>query len=84
MLDEMDHTESWDYVKVSANQYADIRKHFNTRGFWTVSIIDDNDELVEHLGCVEEIDRDEDRMYFDYLIRREFFDKFLEETGEKE
>lgn len=63
------------FVKVPNRTYMMIEDFFNA-------------EIVHHgffigeqqAGFMEVVDKDEDRMFFDYYVREDFFNKYQEET----
>jgi hypothetical protein len=60
-----------EYIKVSSLTYTQIGNHFNA------------DEIPHAimlgnvtLGYMEEVERDEDRMYFDYYISEYYYNRY--------
>jgi hypothetical protein len=59
----------------STVEYEKVLEHFGATGYWTAHL--DGKEI----GYVEECDRDEDRIYYDYCVLRELWIQYKEETA---
>jgi hypothetical protein len=59
------------YIKVSSREYTLIGDHFNA---WALThcLFVDNDSI----GYMEEVEREEDRMYFDFFIREDYYNLY--------
>jgi hypothetical protein len=61
----------------STVDYEKVINHFGVpvEGYWAARV---DGELI---GYVEEIDRDEDRIYYEYFIMKEWYERYLKETA---
>jgi len=60
-----------EYTKVSSLTYTQIGKHFNATDVAHALVLGNED-----IGYMEEVERDEDRMYFDFFIREDYYNDY--------
>ncbi len=60
-----------EFFKVSSLTYTQIGRHFSATEIPHGLMIG-----TETVGYMEEVDRDEDRMYFDYFIREDYYNRY--------
>ena len=60
-----------DYTKVSSLTYTQIGQHFNADEIAHGMMIG-----AETIGYMDEVERDEDRMYFDFFINEDYYNRY--------
>jgi hypothetical protein len=68
------HAQKWANL-ASSFDYDKMVKHFGAVGYWNSHL---DGKLI---GYVEECDRDEDRIYYDHFILREYYERYKRETA---
>ena len=64
------------YTRVRLIDYDKIVAHFGGEGYWD-SVTKDGSQL----GYVIEVDRDEDRCYYDHFVLTNLYERYLKETA---
>lgn len=60
-----------EYVKVSSLVYSQIGREFSAEEFMHSMSIG-----YDTIGYMEMVERDEDRMHFDYFIREDYYSRY--------
>jgi hypothetical protein len=64
-----------EYVSLASTvEYENVLEHFGAVGYWTAHL--DGEEI----GYVEECDRDEDRIYYEYVVLRKLWNQYKNKT----